>query len=157
MKAWWAARSSRERWIVGIAALLAVFLLGYSRVWRPMEQSRQRLRAQLVQAEQDLAWMRSVTPAQLAKQVIAVPVNGASLLARLDSGARGAGLGNALLQVEPMAADAVRLHFVQVDFDALVRWLETQRSAGIEVREMGVQREPDSGRAEVRVLMVEKG
>ncbi|HPF72667.1 MAG: type II secretion system protein M [Rhodanobacteraceae bacterium] len=153
---WWQARAERERWILRIGALLALLILGYGLLWLPLSRARDGLRQQVQQGERDLNWMRQVPASALtAPSATFVAPSGESLLSRLDRGARAAGLGNALLAVEPVTDGEVRMRFQQVDFDAAMRWLETQSAAGIRVRELSVQRAESEGRSDLRVALGE--
>jgi len=153
---WWQARAERERWILRVGALLALLILGYGLLWLPLSRARDGLRQQVQQGERDLAWMRQVPASALtASASTFVAPSSESLLSRLDRGARAAGLGGALLAVEPVGDGEVRMRFQQVDFDAAMRWLEAQSAAGIRVRELSVQRAESEGRSDLRVALGE--
>ena len=153
---WWQARAERERWILRIGGLLTLLILGYGLLWLPLSRARDGLRQQVLQGERDLTWMRQV-PASALTQATTSPAmaSGESLLARLDRGARAAGLGGSLLAVEPVTDGEVRMRFQQVDFDAAMRWLQQQSAAGIRVRELSVQRAESEGRSDLRVALGE--
>jgi len=156
LSAWWQSRAERERWILRVGALLALLVLGYGLLWLPLSRARDGLRQQVVQGERDLLWMRQVPASSLvAADTRTATPGGESLLSRLDRGARAAGLGGALLAVEPVTDGEVRMRFQQVDFDAAMRWLQQQSAAGIRVRELSAQRAPTDGRSDLRVALGE--
>ncbi|MCB1560786.1 MAG: type II secretion system protein M [Xanthomonadales bacterium] len=153
---WWQARAERERWILRVGALLALLIFGYGLLWLPLSRARDGLRQQVVQGERDLVWMRQVKASALDSPSTGfVPPNDESLLSRLDRGARAAGLAGALLAVEPVTDGEVRMRFQQVDFDAVMRWLQAQSDVGIHVRELSVQRAESEGRSDLRVALGE--
>lgn len=157
----WDLLAPRERRALVLGALVLVIVLLWLLLWDPLSQSREQWRARVIAAESDLAWMRSAAPlvqARSAGAPRALQMDGRSLLARVDSSAKEAGLGNALLRIEPVAAGQVRLHFEQAGFDSLMRWLEALSSQyGTQVSELSVQRADGVGVVDARVGLIESG
>lgn len=154
----WQALAAREQraLLLGGAALLLVG--GWLLLWEPLARSRDEWRTRVAAAEADLAWMRAAAPQVRAARgdaLVAAPVqDGRSLLARVDASARDAGLGDALLQVEPVNANLVRARFERAGFDAMMRWLETLASGhGVRVSELSVQRADGVGVVDARVAL----
>ena len=86
----------------------------------------------------------------------AVPVDAtARVLARVDAGARVAGLGGSLVGVEPQDAQRVRVQLSGADFDVLASWLEGAAADGIRVEELSLQRASGPGRVDARVSLRE--
>jgi general secretion pathway protein M len=155
MNAWWQGLAERERRLLLVGALLVALLLGWALVWEPLDRSRVDWRQRAVAAEANLQWMRSAAE-QLQRQRAAgggaVVTDGRSLLARVDSGAREAGLGGALLRVEPTGPDQVRVQFQQAGFDDLMQWLEQiAQQQAVRVSELSVQRAQGVGLVDARV------
>lgn len=159
MAALLARLSPRERRLVLLAALVALLFLGWLLLWRPLAAARDTLRGQVAQSAAELAWMRQALPAVAGTQAPAPRANdGRSLLARVDAGAREAGLGGALLRVEPVSASEVRVSFGGADFDALAAWLESFSAAhGATVTELSVQRVQGVGLVDARLALREGG
>lgn len=162
MKAWWLGLSAREQRVLGIGAALAALLLLYALAWLPLERSRAALRLQVAAAEANLDWMRAAAP-----EVQRLRAGGSgsepavqdrrSLLARVDAGAREAGLGPSLLRVEPAGEGQVRLSLQQAGFDPLVAWLEElSRRGGARVTELNVQSTGASGQVDARIALEER-
>jgi general secretion pathway protein M len=147
----------RERRAVTLGAMALLLILGYLLAWEPLQQSRDAWRVRVTAAEADLAWMRAAAPrVQVAAgtTIAAAAPNGRSLLARVDASARDAGLGTALLRVEPVAAGQVRVTFEQAGFDALMQWLEALAAAqGVRVTELSAQRADGVGLVDARVSL----
>jgi general secretion pathway protein M len=155
MKAWWQNLAERERRLLQAAALVILAVLGWVLVWEPLDRSRADWRQRAVAADANLQWMRSATE-QLARQRAAgggmVVNDGRSLLARVDGGAREAGLGGAMLRVEPTGPDQVRVQFQQAGFDDLMQWLEQlAQQQAVRVSELSVQRAQGVGLVDARI------
>jgi len=156
VRAWWQAQSARDQRILSIGGLLAVLLLGYAFLWLPLSRDLETWRLRAAAADTSLAQMQ-----QLAQQLQATapppalaPSDGRSLLAVVDAGLREAGLGTALLRVEPVSADQVRVYFQQVSFDRMSDWLHALgRSHGVRVSELSVQRSPGVGMVDARLTL----
>lgn len=162
MSAWrarWQELAPRERRTLTVGAAVLLVTVAYLLLWEPLAQSRDDWRARVAAAETDLAWMRAAAPQVLSRrgtQPIAVAPDGRSLLARVDAGAREAGLGTALLRVEPVAAGQVRVTFEQAGFDALMRWIESLSAQyGTRVTELSVQRAAGVGLVDARLSLEE--
>lgn len=156
MKAWWAGLAHRDQRVLQVGGLLVVLMLVWALGWQPLARSRDSLRAQAIAQAQALAWMR---PA--AKQLAAAgglahspSTDARSLLARIDAGAREAGLGGALVSVEPQGVNRVRAALSATDFDALVRWLQQVSAQGVLLEQLSVQRAA-AGRVDARVVLAE--
>ncbi len=156
MKDWWFAQSARDRRILSIGGVLASLLLGYALIWLPLERSAEEWRRRASAADASVIWMRDAVqrlrasgPAPASSQR-----DDRSLLAVVDAGVREAGLGGALLRVEPVSAGQVRVYFQQASFDALTTWLQTIGSShGVRVVELSVQRSAGVGLVDVRLAL----
>lgn len=160
MSAWrarWEALAPRERRMLSIGGVTLAGILVWIGVWEPLVAARDAWQMRVAAAESDLAWMRAVAPrVQAGGTAVAPPLasDGRSLLARVDASAREAGLGTALLRVEPVAAGQVRVTFEQAGFDALVSWLEAlARSQGVRVTEFSAQRGDGVGLVDARLSL----
>jgi general secretion pathway protein M len=159
MKTWWMNLADRERRVLQVGALLLALLAGYVLVWEPLQQSRQDWQRRAEAADASLHWMRAAAGQVLQRRgqagAIAAPLDdGRSLLARIDGGAREAGLGGALLRVEPIGPDQVRVQFQQAGFDALMGWMEgLALQHGVRVSELSVQRSQGVGQVDARMML----
>jgi len=157
MSARWDALGPRDRRALQLLAAVAVLLLGY--VFMLQLDARAEARRRAEAAERTLAWMRQAS-AQLAGRSPAprAAPDGRSLLARVDAGAREAGLGSALLRVEPVSPTQVRVYFQSVPFDGLVDWLQSLAdSHGVRVDELSLQRAAGSGLVDARLSLSSGG
>lgn len=157
MMGWWRQLAERERRLLQLAAATIVLALGYLLVWEPLQAGRADWRQRALAAEANLAWMRTAADEVVARRGQVgpqTPADGRSLLARVDSGARDAGLGGALLRVEPTGPDQVRVQFQQAGFDPLMQWLESMAAReGVRVTELSVSRADGSGLVDARLAL----
>ena len=61
MRAWWSNLATRERWMVGVGAIVVVLLLGWALVWHPLALKRTALRETVESDRRDLAYVRVAT------------------------------------------------------------------------------------------------
>lgn len=162
MKEWWSNLGTRERLIVGGAAVLLVPLLLWALVWQPLASSVRRLETEVVAQREGLQWMRNAA-AEL-KQLhgsgaqASAGLGGRSLLAVVDQSARAAGLGNGLKRIEPDSATAVRARLEGVSFDAVVKWLdELSRQFGVLATLVSIERAQGIGQVNVRLTLQAPG
>lgn len=151
----WRGLAPRDRRMLGGGALVLAAILAYVGAWEPLVAARNDWRLRVATAQADLAWMRAVAP-QVRAQGEAQPaaVDNRSLLARADATAREAGLGGALLRVEPVAEGQVRVIFEDVAFDDLMRWVEGLAAThGTRVGELSAQRAAGVGRVDARLSL----
>lgn len=156
MKTWWAGLGARDRRILQIGAVLALLMLLWALAWQPLSRARDRLRAQAIAQAEALAWMRPAAQQLVAAGGLtgAPSADARSLLARIDAGAREAGLGGTLVSVEPQGANRVRATLSATDFDVLARWLQQVSGQGVALEQLSVQR-ANAGRVDARVLLAE--
>lgn len=158
LQRFWQGRAPRERSMLVRGAVVLVLIAVYFGAWEPLRDARNTWRERVAVADADLAWMRAVSP-QVAARAGATPAGARdtrSLLARADASAREAGLGGALLRVEPVADGQVRVHFEDVGFDALMRWVETLAERhGTRVTDFSAQRAAGVGRVDARLSLQE--
>lgn len=156
MKAWWMARSGRERQVLSGAAVVALLLLGWAWVWDPLQTSLREARTRVIAVE--AAMTRMQAQAEQYRRLAAqspVSVNAApgSLLVRVDGSLTEAGIGSNVLRVDPLESGSVRVQFQGVDFDSLMRWLEALAARdGLRVTEFGAQR-VSAARVDARLVL----
>lgn len=155
MRRWWQGLAERDRRMLLVGGGLALLMLWYGALFAPLREARDDWRQRAEAADASLRWMQAAA-AEVARRpqpVIRVE-DRRSLLARVDEGARSAGLGTALLRVEPLANGRVRLQLQAAPFDQLVGWLQPLRSEhGVRVEELSVQRSSGVGLVDARVTL----
>ncbi len=162
LRALWAGLAQRDRRILVLGALVLGLVLIWALVWEPLGAARDAARLRVAASSNDLATVRAVAPR--LRDLIARDGgqpgqrDGRSLLALADASARGAGVGEALLRIEPVSGGQVRVYFEAASFDALVQWLdELETRQGVTSTELNVNRAAGVGRVDARVLLQRDG
>ncbi len=161
MKAWWNRLQTRERILLGVAALVVALTLLWTLIWEPLAASRQALRDELAAQQALLDWLERIEPQveQLRRQDRGErSLEGRSALAVVDQSARAAGLAGALKRIEPGAGGEIRVSFEQAAFVELMSWLETLiRTRPLVVTRFDVSRGNQPGRADSLVVLRQVG
>ena len=157
MKAWFAALAPRERVMVIAAAAVLSLGLVYVVLWEGLAGGVDRLE-QSVQEQRVLKqWMEQA--AAQAQRLRGASVGGpaagaASLLSVADETVRAANLGSAVKRMEPEGETVVRVVLEQAAFDDMVLWLGVlQRSHGVSVADLSVDRQAQPGRVNARLTL----
>ncbi len=159
LRHWWNGLGAGERRTLAFGgAALAAMLLWFG-VAEPLVASRDAWQQRVAQGEADLALMRRLAPELRARATDAAAApDGRSLLARTDATAREAGIGDALLRVEPSAGGQVRVWFEGVGFDALMQWLEASaKRTGVRIDELSIEKGGGAGKVNARLTVSENG
>lgn len=159
LRTWWNAREQRERQVLAIGALVAVLMLGWALLYKPLTDARaslvqgnQRLAADLVSMRANAARLRGGAVDGDAARERA----GRSLLALVDAGIRDIGLGAGLRRIEPAGDGRVRLRLEAVPFDPLAGWLENlARRHGVVVAEMAATATEYVGQVDIQLVLQE--
>lgn len=153
------ALSPRDRRVLAVGAVVLVAILAWALGWAPLIASRDALRKEVVANAATLAWMRhAVTRMEAIGTGATASVAGdRSLLARVDAGARQAGLGGSLVEIEPRDTRHVRVRLAGADFDVMATWLEQTAAHGIAIEALSVQRASGAGRVDAQVSLREGG
>ena len=155
LRTFWLGLAPREQRVLLLGAVALVFLLIWLAVWEPLRTARDAARIRVAAAAGDLATMRAVAP-QLRDAGGGGPAVGdtRSLLVLVDATARASAVGEALLRVEPVAGEQVRVYFEGAGFDALVTWLtELEAKHGVVIGDLNVNRAAGVGRVDARLLL----
>ena len=123
---YWRRLQPRERRMIGLAAVVMLFVLGWTLVWEPLRDARGELNDQLAAQRALVDWLDRVAPEVRrlrGEDAQERTLAGQSTLAVIDQGARAAGLAGALKRIEPGTGDEVRVVFEQASFPDLMRWL----------------------------------
>ena len=137
MNDWWTARSERERWLVWLMLLLAVLLLGWLLVVRPLSDALDAAKMREGNAAVALAEARArARPAGAAGPAPAGPVDAIAVRTAAAAGFPGArvagqGPGRALVNL-----DAARPQ-------ALFAWVAQMEQQGLVVERLRLQANPD--------------
>jgi len=120
---WFATLAPRERMIVLGGGFLAVLIVLWGGIWRPLASGA-------VELDDAIAAKRALlTSLQRARSIAAQPgatINGAagqSLVLLVDQTHRNFGLEGTLTRNQPDGSDGIRVTFQNSSFDGLIAWL----------------------------------
>lgn len=151
----WAALSPRDRLELRAGVIAVAAMLAWALLWWPHARSRAALREEARANAVALAWMRPAAAALAASGRARAPArhDARSLPARVDTGAKAAGLGAALAGIEPRSGGRVMARFAGADFDALAAWMQALPRDGLRVEALSVQRASGSGRVDAQLSL----
>lgn len=133
MREWFLNLAPRERLILATGAVLAVAIILWGLVWKPLLDQRALYADELdaktrLLADLERASSISTTPAATTSDA------GQSMLIVIDSSARTFGLADAFTQTRPNGPDEISVSFQRAPFDTVIAWLvELERTHGISV------------------------
>ena len=126
MKDWFESLEMRERWFVGVGAVVVGLALLYGLIWAPLSQKQALLQADVENWQQSLENLRPLR-ASLASgsQGPGTAVRGLqqSPIIIVDQTLRSRGLDRYRQRSQPTANNGIRVEFENVAFDDLVLWL----------------------------------
>lgn len=161
MKEWFNGLAPRERTMVSIAAVVVMLALVYATAWSPLASSVARLEQSVEEQQALKQWMQQ-SAAEANQLRNAAGAAGAgdhrSLLAVVDQTSKQSQLAPAVKRIEPDGQELVRVTLEQASFDDTVTWLGSlQRSFGVSVADVSIERQADSGRVNVRLTLKRSG
>jgi general secretion pathway protein M len=161
VKEWFNGLAPRERIMVSIAAVVVGLALVYVAAWSPLTSSVARLE-QSVEEQQTLKQWMEQSAAEVKQLRNAAGAAGTddhrSLLAVVDQTSKQSQLGPAVKRIEPDGQELVRVTLEQASFDDMMTWLGgLQRSFGVSVADVSVDRQADNGRVNARLTLKRSG
>ncbi|MFZ0487584.1 MAG: type II secretion system protein M [Arenicellales bacterium] len=136
--------STREQVVLVGGGVLALVVVLYTLAWRPWQEELNRLRIQVPEEEQTLAWMRTQAAQvdSLTKSSnTAAEQTGLPLLTLVERSANEVEIRKAITRMSPGDKDnQVRVWMDKADFDLWLRWLKALQAAGIEVADANIDR-----------------
>jgi general secretion pathway protein M len=148
----------REQLLVGVGSLVAALALIYLILWQPFALARVHRAAEL-DAARDLAVRIEQIGAlgQQSRSAHGPPVVGpeVSLLAAVDQASKDGILGKPLSRINPDGEKQVRVWIDDVNFDALLRWIDDLQSRyGVRIDAVAVERRPTAGLVSARLTLM---
>jgi general secretion pathway protein M len=159
MKEWFQGLGSRERLILGAAAVVLALLIFYALIWSPMNNGYETMKTRVDVQRDTAVWMEQgalqLQQLQRSRGPAARGLGGQSLLALTDSTARSNGLGPALKRVEPEGSNNVRVWLEIASFDLVVKWLAfLSTTYGIDIDSVTLERISDTpGQVNARLTL----
>ena len=159
MKEWFTSLAPRERAMVSIAAVVVALALVYAVAWNPLASSVSRLQQSVEEQQALKQWMQqSAAEVNQLRGAAGSTDDHRSLLAVVDQTSKQSQLGPAVKRIEPDGQELVRVNLEQASFDDVVTWLGSlQRSYGVSVADVSIDRQADSGRVNARITLKRSG
>ena len=153
-KVWFNQLQPRERQLVLVAMLVFAIFLPYQLIWSPLLHRADRLQKQVNQQTAQLQWMRNALREIPQLQGGSGNKSSASLLSVVEQTANQGKLRSSIRKIQPEGEQGVRIWMDNAGFDDVLMWLEQmKKQAGIEVVDMSAERQAESGRVNLRLLL----
>ena len=153
-KVWFNQLQPRERQLVLVAMLVFAIFLPYQLIWSPLLNRADRLQQQVNQQTAQLQWMRNALREIPQLQGGSGNKSSASLLSVVEQTANQGKLRSSIRKIQPEGEQGVRIWMDNAGFDDVLMWLEQmKKQAGIEVVDMSAERQAESGRVNLRLLL----
>ncbi|TDU31584.1 type II secretion system protein M (GspM) [Panacagrimonas perspica] len=148
----------RERWIVGVGAVVMLFVVLYLAVWEPLTKAHVQREAALASARSTAIRLEEAAAklqTSAGRNPAATAGRGLSLMAAVDQASKQGSLGKEPTRIQPEGDREVRVWFEDVSFDSLVRWLsDLQTRYGVAVQTLEVEPQATPGKVNVRLSLV---
>lgn len=138
---WWAQRSQREQWMLGVMIVLILAFLAWFAVLMPIMGGLERARIRHDQAALDLATVQG--KAKALKAILAKPALplGAPVPAFVSQSAGEAGF--TLSRADAVGTNGVTISIVSAKSPALFAWLNSLDARGIFVSQLSIRTNSD--------------
>lgn len=148
--------SQRERYIVIIGGVLALFLLFYTLVWSPLNHHLAFQREQVFQQRALLAWVNrmegGLLNSRLENQIVRQQVN--NVMVAVEHALAKQHLAIYLRSVKEPEAHQVELKLQEIPFDKFITWLQTLlRTYHLQVLHLQVSKTRQLGLVNVRLVL----
>ena len=159
MKEWFTSLAPRERAMVSIAAVVVALALVYAVAWNPLTASVSRLQQSVEEQQALKQWMQqAAAEVNQLRGAAGASDDHRSLLAVVDQTSKQSQLGPAVKRIEPDGQELVRVSLEQASFDDMMSWLGSlQRSFGVSVADVSIDRQAASGRVNARITLKRSG
>lgn len=161
MKDWFNSLAPRERTMVSVAAAVILLALVYVAAWSPLNSGVARLQQSVDEQRALKQWMQQAAAEANRLRAGAGPGGAGdhrSLLAVVDQTSKQSQLAPAVKRIEPDGQELVRVSLEQASFDDLVLWLGAlQRTSGVSVADVSIDRQADSGHVNARLTLKRAG
>ena len=150
IKQYWFGLELRERWILGLGALVVSLILFYALVWQPWHKAIDSMNEQLPALRTDLQWMRQQAEVVKNGGVIKAKSNikggNESLLSILEKTARASKLDKSIQEITPgQNNQEVRVVLEEASFNQWVSWIDLlYKDYLITVKQVTAERDDDT-------------
>ncbi len=158
VQVWFKSLEQRERGLVATAATLLAIVLVYFAMLAPFNKAIDSRAARVERKQQDLAWMRGVSPMLRSLAMSQLGGGGESLVVLIDRTSRQAGLASALTAQTPNGEHGMRVRLEGANFDSVIVWLSSlQQQFGVSVESASIDRTDKSGLVNASLVLTRGG
>jgi len=150
----WRELMPRERLLIAGGGVLLLVVIVYAALWLPLRHDLARMRASVPLERGQLDLMRQ--QAQLVQRLRSSRTRGASsgnLLTLVEQTSVSQGLKQAITRLEQDGSNGVRVSLDEVDFNALLSWLDHLQKQGARVENATLDARPTAGVVNARLLL----
>ena len=154
MKNWYLNLAARERLIVGVGGVLALIIVIWGMIWKPLHDRTIDLRESITDKSLLVNDLRRA--ASLATSGALASGGGAeqSLVILVDNTARPSGLAATFSRTRPDGPNAINISFESAPFDTLLTWLiGLEETYGISVQSASVNEARAPGLVNGQILL----
>ncbi len=141
---YWRSLSNREQLTLGLGGIIVVAILFYVIVWEPWHKELNRLRAQVPQKIETLAWMKQQLKVVQALRKQRPGGGGAGqampLLTVIEQTANQATIRKSIKRMQPAENNSVQVWLDELYFDNWLKWIDLLQKRGIDVNSVTVSR-----------------
>ena len=143
--AYWDELSERDRKVLVVGGVVCFFYLFYALLYAPLAHAVDDSRAQIIEKQATLAWMKQVRP-QAHHGKAAEVLDAAQLLTVLSNQLATTSFRHFKYQLQQAGPKEIQLTFDNVPYNASITWLSTvsQRYA-FSIKQLNVERTDKSG------------
>lgn len=122
MKNWFYGLKPRERLTIGVGAVVAVVIIGWGFVWKPLADGSMELRDSVAEKRQLLSDLKRAERLGPGSGEPGRPNASQSLVVLVDSTSRSLGLPP-FSRTRPDGPDGISVSFQDTPFDGILNWL----------------------------------
>lgn len=154
---WWVSRSVRQRQLIGLLAVTLVLVL-YVWLVHTTTQAREQLLASVAQLRVDATHQGQQADEILRLRAAPAPVRSDTDLRQIvRRGAESVGLGGALVSVERVGADEVKVVFGQLAFADWLVWADAMRAQQLRFAAVRIESQIVHGQVSVTATLDRSG
>lgn len=156
LRARYAALQRREQQMLLACAAAVVLAIAYLVIWQPVASARLHAKQALASARDDAVQIEHlqmlVGSTAHRKRLVGTRL---SLLAAVDQASKASHIGTSPSRLQPDGSSRVRVWFENVDFNAVVDWIQTLKTRyGIDVENAQFSRKNKPGHVDVQLSLV---
>lgn len=140
---YWSALSTRERWLVGSAAVLVPLVLGYALIWEPWQQRLAALREVLPRKVELVNWMHAelgTLQGQIHQTRNSVPGDSTPLLTVVEKTGEEAGLRQSIRRMRQGQSGTVDVWLTELPFETWLDWVQVLASRGVLIHDLHIEK-----------------